>query len=271
MSTSKDNRQKRAATRVLVYGMLFAALWGAYVWQPWEYDLISRRLPQPNPPIDPDSAHLFSGHARVLVVTAHPDDSAFYIGGLLTRLAAAGTEIHQVLCTDGDKGYYPFEDWRENRTVRRKEALEEAAAWGGRDILFLGRPDGRLRNDTALVGSVAEALQRVKPDYLLCFDGEFPPRFSHQDHRRSGDAAWIAAEQTRIPKWVLQFSTIAPNYVVDISREWPHQQKLLEIHRSQFYGKHLQRIINMVGSNAAKDGETGGFTFGEGLRCTQLH
>src|SRR5947209_4699051 len=143
--------------RLIVYGSLAAGLWGLYVWVPWNIDIIPPRPPNPNPPVDPDSALLFSGQAKILIVTAHPDDSAFYIGGLLTKLAAAQPQIHQVICTDGDKGYYPFEDWQRNRRVRRQEALHEARTWGGVDILFLGEPDGRLRKNDRVV----DAIKRV--------------------------------------------------------------------------------------------------------------
>jgi LmbE family N-acetylglucosaminyl deacetylase len=262
-------KQKALRTRFMVYGGLVAALWGFYIWQPYEFDLVARKPPGPNPPVDPDSKFLFSERAKVLIVTAHPDDSSFFVGGLLTRLADAGTEIHQVIATDGDKGYYPFEDWQKNRRERRIEALDEANAWGGKDILFLGQPDGRLRSDR-IVESIEGAIKRVQPDYLICFDGEYPDRMSHNDHRRSGEAAWQAALATGIPKWVLMFQTNAPNFVVDITDQWEAQKDLLKIHKSQFFGEHLQGIYNMVEGRALKDGERVGLTYGEGLRCVRL-
>jgi LmbE family N-acetylglucosaminyl deacetylase len=266
---SKLKKQRALKRRLAVYGGILAAIYGFYLWVPWEIDFIPRGAPHPNPPVDPDTKFLFSGKAKVLLVTAHPDDSAFYVGGLLTKLAQAGAEIHQVICTDGDKGYYPFEDWQWNRRTRRQEALAEAKTWHGKDILFLGRPDGRLRNDGDLVESIKTAIRRVKPDYVLCFDGAYPPRMSHQDHRRAGEAAFQAAQEMKVP-WVLQFSTSAPNHIVDISKEWDAQQELLAIHKSQFYGDHLTGIIGMVGGNAEKEGALAGFDYGEGLKCVRV-
>jgi len=256
--------------RLIAYGSLAAGLWAFYAWVPWNIDLLPRKPPEPNPPVDPDSAFLFSGEAKVLIVTAHPDDSAFYIGGLLTQLAEAGTEIHQVICTDGDKGYYPFEDWQGNRRVRRQEALQEARMWRGVDILFLGEPDGRLRKNERVVDAIKRAIIRTEPDYLVCFDPEYPPRMSHQDHRRAGEAAYQAAMETRIPKWVLMFATRAPNYVRDISSEWPAQQELLKIHASQFHGTRLERIYALVSDRQFAEGELRGFYMGEGFRCVNV-
>lgn len=267
---SDERRERNRRIRIAVYGGLLASLWGFYVWQPWEYDFIPRRLPTPNPPVDPNSTFLLSGRAKVLVVTAHPDDSAFFIGGTLARLNEARTEIHQVICTDGDKGYYPFEDWQWNRRTRRQEALSEARWWGGVDVLFLGLPDGRLRNNEYLVGRIAAALERVKPDYLLCFDPAYPDRFSHRDHRRAGEAAFEAATKTRIPKWVLMFQTIAPNFVMDISDYWDAKRDLLQMHASQFHGPRLVAITNMVGNRAERAGAGIGVSMGEGYRCVRF-
>lgn len=248
-----------------------AVLYGVFLWIPWEYDFIPRSIPNPNPPVDPDRAHLFSRGSKVLVITAHPDDSAFYIGGFLTKLGRSGAEIHQVICTDGDKAYYgPFSDSEENRQVRREEALEELRTWGGKDIWFLARPDGRLRADDALVERLRREIERVQPEYVVAFDGDFPPRLSHQDHRRAGDAAEKAAQGTKSVRWLLKFSTIAPNYVEDISEVWEDQRKLLAIHRSQFHGERLDRVTNMVESSAVDDGERIDRTYGEGFRCIKL-
>jgi len=261
---------KSTRTRLIVYGSLAAGLWGLYVWVPWNIDIIPPRPPNPNPPVDPDSALLFSGQAKILIVTAHPDDSAFYIGGLLTKLAAAQPQIHQVICTDGDKGYYPFEDWQRNRRVRRQEALHEARTWGGVDILFLGEPDGRLRSNDRVVEGIKRTLERTQPDYLICFDPDFPRRMSHQDHRRAGEAALEAGLQTQIPKWILMFATRAPNYVLDISNEWPAQQHLLEIHASQFHDHRLEMIRGMVGQRQSEEGRLNGYFMAEGFRCLSV-
>src|SRR5579862_7756139 len=232
LALKRRNRKRR----VIVYGSLIAALYAFWIWQPYELDMFPH-MPKPNPPVDPESKSLFSPGTKVLVVTAHPDDSAFYIGGFLTQLGRAGAEIHQIICTDGDKGYYGFfAAPDENRKVRRSEALEELNAWGGKDILFLGRPDGRLRADDALVSRIRQRIDEVQPEYVVCFDGDYPPRMSHQDHRRSGEAAAQAATNSPSVRWLLEFSTHAPNWVCDISSDWEAQKKLLAIHRSQFHG-----------------------------------
>src|SRR5579871_345220 len=123
---------------------LGAALVGIYEYQPQRYDLFPRTPPAITPWTAPDSAHLFSAVARVVIVTAHPDDAEFYLGGTLTKLGRAGARLSLMVCTDGDKGYYPFEDAARNRRVRREEQRTAAGMWNAAEVDFLGYPDGRL-------------------------------------------------------------------------------------------------------------------------------
>ena len=265
-------KRKRAIKRRLwSYGTLLAIIYFGLWYQPYELDLIARYIPSPNPAVDPDSKALFAKGTKVLIVTAHPDDSEFFIGGLLSQLSKSGAELHQVICTDGDKGYYFFfTDAANNRMVRRQEAQNALHDWNGQSLEFLGYPDRWLHPNAEVVQKICDEIVRVKPDYILAFDGDFPPRASHQDHRRAGDAAKLAAEKTNVTKWLMLFSTIAPNHIVDISNSWDDQKKLLEIHRSQFFGKHLEGVENMVEYSAEKDGDRAGFELGEGLRCIKL-
>lgn len=220
--------------------------------------------------MDPDKAHLFAPGTKILVVTAHPDDSEFYIGGTLTQLGKTA-KVWQVVCTDGDKGYYgPFANPSENRTVRQAEGRAALKTWGGQDVYFLSHPDGRLRVNSELVDQLVGVMKKVQPDYVLSFDGDYPPRMSHQDHRRAGDAALLAAKQCKIPQWCLLFSSLAPNFFIDITDTWDQKKALLAIHKSQFNGAKLEKVANMVASTAEDEGEKGGFTLGEGFRCVRI-
>lgn len=264
-------KRARGRSRWIVYGSLVLALWGFWVWQPWEYDFVPRKPPIPNPPVDPESDRLFAPGTRVVVVTAHPDDAEFYIGGTLTRLAASGADLFHIVVTDGDKAYYPFEDSESNRRVRRAEQTRASHTWKAQEIVFLGYPDGRLRVTDRLVERLVAEFKRLRPDYVLTFDGEYPPRLSHQDHRRSGDAVALALQQTpSLARWLMRFSTSAPNFVADISDQWEAKRALLKIHASQFHGERLERVTNMVEENAIDDGERIGTTYGEGFRCIRL-
>jgi N,N'-diacetylchitobiose non-reducing end deacetylase len=263
-------RRKRRRRRIVVYGTLIGLTWGAWVWQPWEFDIFPRQAPHPNPRIDPDTATLFSKGAKVMIVTAHPDDSEFYVAGTLCKLRDAGAEIWQVIITDGDKAYYPFEDAAQNRRVRHAEATQAAKTWGAKNLAILGYPDGRLGVSDRLVKRLSAEMQKFKPEYVLAFDYDFPPRFSHRDHRRAGQATALAVEKVSSVKWLMRFSTLYPNYVTDISDYWPQKEELLKVHKSQFYGDRLVGVTNMVESRAFDDGALIDAAYGEGFRVIKL-
>ncbi len=248
-----------------------AAFWGFWNWQPWEYDIIRRPVPHPNPRVDPDSKRLFSPGTRVMIVTAHPDDSEFYVGGTLARLQESGAEIWQVILTDGDKAYYgPLTDAAKNRVERRQEAIDAAKSWGGKNLVILGYPDGRLKTSAELVTRLREEFAKFKPEYVLAFDFDYPPRFSHKDHRISGQAVAEALDDAPSVEWLMRFSTSQPNYIADISEFWDRKAEMLKIHKSQFYGERLTRVTNMVQDRAVEDGEAIESTYGEGFRVQKL-
>jgi LmbE family N-acetylglucosaminyl deacetylase len=262
-------RSSKAKRRIWFYTGLLLGIFALYFYQPQRYDFFPNPVPKDNPAVDPDAKTLFSKGAKVMIVTAHPDDTEFYLGGLLTKLAHSGAVVDEVVCTDGDKSYYLVVDTRAMRSTRRAEQLKAANASNVHHVQFLAYPDGRLFPTTDVVKAIRDQILSSKPDYLLCFDPEYPPRAHHRDHLYSGAAAAEAVKGTSV-KWLMMFATRAANYTVDVSDEWDRQSELLAIHASQFHGERLEQIRNMVAYNAYNDGDRIGVAYGEGFRCVKL-
>lgn len=254
--------------RIWVYGTLIVSLSAAYLYQPQRVALMVAPPPK-RVPVDPDPAALFSKGARVSIVTAHPDDSEFYLGALLPRLRDSGAKLQLVVITDGDKGFYPFFDSAKLAKIRRAEQTEAATAWGATDIRFLGRADGRLRDSEDGEAAVLSAVRDHQPTWILSFDPDFGPAAYHRDHQQAGVIVERIAGQSGA-KWLIQFASRAFNYVADVSKNQSEQAKLLAMHRSQFFGDRLERIISWRESVNLEDGEVGGFEYGTALRVRQL-
>lgn len=247
----------------------FVLLLGAYFWQPYRYDL----FPRPTPAfalMDPETAELFKPGAKVTIITAHPDDAEFYIGGLLTKLARSGAELSLVVCTRGDKIYNPIVDHATTADTRSREQTEAASEWNVRNIRFLDGHDGRLHADKDKVIQVTDALRRFQPEYILSFESVYPPRLSHRDHRTAGEIAEQAIVKAGVGKWILRFSTRAPNYVEDVTSVFEKKKELLHIHKSEFHGEKISRIDSLITRFAQGDGARIGVPLGEGLPCTRL-
>ena len=148
---ARRRRSRRLWLAVAVLGVASAALGLRRVERPTAPLLpIPRASGQPGPlglPAD----------ARVLVFAAHPDDETVALGGVIYRLAHAGTRVGVVFVTNGD-GYERAaeeefnlrkptdDDYVALGELRQQEAVAATRHLGLRpqDVHFLGFPDGGL-------------------------------------------------------------------------------------------------------------------------------
>jgi LmbE family N-acetylglucosaminyl deacetylase len=132
----------------------------------------------------------------VLVVVAHPDDAEFGAGGTVARWCDEGAEVVYCVVTDGAAGGSdPAVPDAELAALRRREQEAAAAVLGVSEVVFLGRPDGRLVADLDLRRDLARVIRKVRPGRVLAQSPERNYRrirASHPDHLAAG-AATLAA------------------------------------------------------------------------------
>jgi LmbE family N-acetylglucosaminyl deacetylase len=254
---------RRTAIAVGIVALFFAAF---YAWQPIRIDLTERFAPA-SEPIAIERIGLFDKSKKVALVTAHPDDEVFYVGGTLAKLRDEGKHVPLIVLTDGDKDYYPLTDSTALAALRRKETMEVAERLRLLKVDFLGFPDGRLSRDAETVGPLAGLLYRAAPDIVLAFEPEFWPRVSHRDHRVAGEVTADALQKIGFTGWVLYFSTSSPNTFASTGEYWFEVAELLGVHESQFFGDKLNRIQAMVGGRAVEAGERFGVEMAEPFRA----
>ena len=138
--------------------------------------------------------------ARALAVGAHPDDVEFGCGATLAKWAAAGCELHHLVCTDGSKGTWdPDEDTARLVATRQEEQRAASRALGGQgSVVFLGWPDGELEAGLRQRWQVAYWIRRVAPDVVLGHDPWKRYRL-HPDHRHAGFLLTDAVVAARDP------------------------------------------------------------------------
>jgi LmbE family N-acetylglucosaminyl deacetylase len=136
------------------------------------------------------------GVARILVVTAHPDDVDFGTAGSVALWTNAGVEVAYCIATDGDAGGSDRSVSRSAMAeLRRDEQRKAAATVGVTDVHFLGFPDGRLEPSLDLRRAIAAVIRRFRPDRVVA---PSPERnweriyASHPDHMAAGEAAMCA-------------------------------------------------------------------------------
>jgi len=104
------------------------------------------------------------GLDRVVVVAAHPDDETLGAGGLMATAAAAGVEVHLVVCTAGEHSHPSSPTHRpEVLAMRRKDEVREAlgALAPGAGLSLVNIQDGHVdKHEQTLV------------DLLVCMLGD---------------------------------------------------------------------------------------------------
>jgi LmbE family N-acetylglucosaminyl deacetylase len=128
---------------------------------------------------------------RALAVGAHPDDIEFGCGATLAKWAAAGTDVHLLVLTDGSKGTWDAEaDLDALTDLRREEQEAAAAALGATGVTFLGVVDGELHSGLARRAEVCAVIRRQRPEVVLGHDPWKRYRL-HPDHRHAG---WLVVD-----------------------------------------------------------------------------
>jgi len=225
--------------------------------------------------------------ARALAIYAHPDDPEVSCGGTLARWAKAGSEVHVVVCTRGDKGSSdPAVDPDELARRRAEEMESSAAALGLTGHHRLDHGDGEIENTYALRGQLVDIVRRVRPDVVVCPDptAVFFGRtyFNHHDHRVVGEAALdaispAAGQPHYFPEVgpphkvseVLLSGTLEPDAWVDISDTVEVKAQALLCHESQLT-ETAEWLRTVVRQRAEDGGRAAGVPLAEGFRRLTL-
>ena len=192
---------------------------------------------------------------RVLVVTAHPDDAEFAVGGTVASLTAAGIAVACCVITDGDAGGIDRVATRsEVGALRRREQVAAAAVLGVRDVHFLGYKDGELAATLDLRRDISRVIRQVRPGRMLVHSPERDWHrlcTIHPDHLAAGEASVFAVypdsrnpfahptllEDEGLDAWtvpeVWMFGTQEPNHWVDVTEFSSRQLAALREHHSQ--------------------------------------
>jgi LmbE family N-acetylglucosaminyl deacetylase len=216
--------------------------------------------------------------ASAMAIVAHPDDAEFQCGATLAKWAAAGSEVHHVICTDGSKGTWdPSIDQAKLIAERQEEQRAAAAALGATgDVVFLGYIDGELRSDQHQVSNVAYWIRKLRPTVVLGHDPWKRYRL-HPDHRHAGNLAVEGIVGARDPFFfpehglehhrpeaLLLFEAQDPDHAEDVSGFARAKTTALLAHRSQFITTHgitdpddsaqIQRFSDRIDHALAENG-----------------
>lgn len=209
---------------------------------------------------------------KILVVSAHPDDSDFGCGGTAALFARQGKEITLCAITNGNKGVcHSGLSIKEIVPVRKREQKASANILRIKKVIFLDVPDGELENTKAVRKKIVKVIREEKPDVVMSFDPGNKTfdnfyRF-HRDHRVAAEAVFDAvypeagcdvffpelvkkgfAPHTIKAMWC--FSTDRPSFFVDISNTIDKKVEALQQHKSQIV--RMEELSSRMRDHAKK-------------------
>lgn len=226
--------------------------------------------------------------ARALAIYAHPDDPEISCGGTLARWAEAGSAVHALTCTRGDKGSPDAATDPDELAARRSEEREAAASvlgLAGHEALAID--DGEIENSVAVRALLVAVIRRIRPDVVVCPDPTAvifgDTYFNHRDHRMVGwatlDAVAPAAGNPHYfpdagpahqVKTVLLSGTLAPDVWVDVAADLDAKVAALACHASQLGSEGEDWLRAVITARAEDDGRAGGTPLAEGFRRLTL-
>ncbi len=218
---------------------------------------------------------------RVLVVTAHPDDSEFGAGGTVAKLVREGMQVVYCIVTNGDKGSGD-RSMTPERIARIREAEQRNAArvLGVETVDFLGFPDCEVEDTRETRMAVTAAIRRHRPYRLIIQNPNRTKNLgaSHRDHRIVAGIALdcvypLARDHMAFPELIAQglephkvrevylMWWENPEMVVDITDTIDLKLKALACHASQF--KDFGAVEARVRERSAHYGKLKGYAYAE--------
>jgi len=226
----------------------------------------------------------------ILVVMAHPDDAELTCAGSVARWIREGDRAVLVVASDGARGgKHQDADHQAMAPTRQAEQQASANLIGFDEAVYLGFPDGDLRDEEALRGALVGQIRRVRPDVAMVMDPLtviFQDSYvNHRDHRVLGmamlDALYPAASNAgyfpeqleaglplhKVPELLLA-ATERPNYWVDISDMLEVRFEALRYHASQIrlWPNNGEVVIEQQRREAETIGAEHGYRYAEAFR-----
>jgi bacillithiol biosynthesis deacetylase BshB1 len=225
----------------------------------------------------------------ILAFGAHPDDVELGCGGTISKVIHAGKTVGIIDLSRGELGT------RGSAEIRAIEATNAAEILGVKIRENLNLPDGFIFNNKENQLKIIEKIRQYQPEIVLC--NAIADR--HIDHGKSNtlvrEACFLSGLQKIItneaggknqkswrPKATysyIQWNSIPPDFVVDISGYIDLKMKAVAAYESQFYNSERQapetpissqNFMNSVRYRAADLGRLSNTDFAEGFTSERL-
>jgi N-acetylglucosamine malate deacetylase 1 len=188
----------------------------------------------------------------ILVFGAHPDDVELGCGGTILKHVKQGYKVGVIDLTRGELGTRGTEETRSDETENSTKILGVSL----RDNM--GFKDGFFQNDKSHKMELIKKIRQYKPDIVITN----APSDRHPDHGRSSDLTIDSCFLSGLEKietgqdvWrpkhiyhYIQFNTILPDFVLDITDEMEQKIESILCYKTQFYNPESEETETIISS-----------------------
>ena len=183
----------------------------------------------------------------ILAIGAHPDDVELGCSGTIAKEISNNKKVGILDLTKGELGT------RGSAEIREKEANEAAKILNVAFRENLNFKDGFFKNDEEHQLRLIQAIRKYKPDIILC--NAIDDR--HIDHPRAAklviDSCFLSGLKKVVTTYdnkeqepwrpvnifhYIQWKSLKPDFVVDISNQFKTKIKAVKAFKSQFYNEN---------------------------------
>jgi N-acetylglucosamine malate deacetylase 1 len=213
----------------------------------------------------------------LLAIAAHPDDVELTCGGTLLKMAESGYRTGILDLTRGEMGTRGTPETRAREAARAAKILRAAIRRN------LALPDARLelRDDYKI--AIAQVIRELQPHTVILpyWEGRHP---DHTTAARLGYEACFVAGLKSYPLegaafrpfkilYAAAYFTVAPTFVVDITRQYERRRRAILSYASQFSPQKkkrgvflpLDQLEGRMSLAARSYGQMIGVKYGEGF------
>jgi LmbE family N-acetylglucosaminyl deacetylase len=215
--------------------------------------------------------------AKVLVVSAHPDDEIIGAGGTLLKHVESGDEICWLIIT----GMHKKQGFSEERIEARRLEIDKVASEAHfSKVVKLDYPTMSLSSESLIemVPKISSVFSDFKPEVIYTMNRSD----AHSDHRIIFDAVMACTKSFRYPyiKKVLMYETLSetefapsltekafvPNYFVDITKHFKKKVELTNIYASEIGEHPFPRSVRNLEALAVFRGASCGAEYAEAFQ-----
>lgn len=219
--------------------------------------------------------------ANILIVSAHPDDETIGAGGTILKHKRKGDNIFWLVTTNMDEsvGYSLAQIKKREKEIQKVMKLLGVKKLYHLPIPTMSLNDEIVNKNVPVVGNI---IREIKPEVIY-----LPNRSdAHTDHQHTFQMVISNTKSFRHPylKSVLMYECLsetefaptlneklfAPNYFIDITKEFNSKLKVLDVYESEMGSHPFPRSIRNVEALATLRGSTAGVEYAEAFQIIRM-